>query len=261
MVFIDTHTHLYLSAFDSDRDQVISRALNAGVLYMILPNIDVDSIDSLHALADRYPASCLPMMGLHPTSVKDDWEYQMQIITQRLNTQKYTAVGEIGIDLYWDTTYREQQEEAFRLQVRMASQMALPVAIHSRNSMDIILDILEDMGLPGLGGVFHCFSGDIQQARRAMALGFYLGIGGVVTYQKSGLAELIKDIPLAYLLLETDAPFLAPIPFRGKRNESMYILNIAQAIAQAKQISLEEVAEISTASAIKIFNIDTTQQA
>lgn len=257
MILVDTHTHLYLDAFDADRETVVNRALEAGVKYILLPNIDAASVDSLHRMAEGFPGICLPMMGLHPTSVGENWEAELQIISDLLEEERYAGLGEIGIDLYWDTTYREAQIAAFRHQIRLAHRHGLAVSVHSRDAMDLILDELEEMALPGLRGILHCFTGDSRQANRAVNLGFKLGIGGVLTFRKSGLAEVVQDVGLDHLVLETDAPFLAPVPYRGKRNESAYILLIAEALAEVLHTSLDEVAEVTTRNAIHTFNIDT----
>lgn len=260
MTFIDTHTHLYLQQFDQDRDQVIREALARHVNIMLLPNIDRSSIGSMEQVCSTYPGICLPMMGLHPTSVKNDYEEEMKVIGKHLEERPYCAVGEIGMDLYWDRTFEQEQEEVFRRQIRMALMHGLPLVIHSRNAVDRIIELLIEEWDDRLKGVFHCFSGSLQQARRITAMGFFLGIGGVLTFQKSGLEEVVRHTGLEYLLLETDAPFLAPVPYRGKRNESAYLPLIAGRLADVKGITVEEVAEVTTASAGKLFRLDSTIQ-
>ena len=254
-VFTDTHAHLYLDAFDEDRALVIDRALEAGVKHLFLPNIDTSSIPHLASIISQHPVYCFPMMGLHPNSVKNDFREQLGVIEMELrqNPGKYCSVGEIGIDLYWDKTFAKEQEEVFVRQLELALEFRLPVAVHTRNSMEIALKLVEDMQDPSLCGVFHCFSGNISQAERAVELGFNLGIGGVVTFRNSGLQTVVENIELEHLLLETDAPYLAPVPFRGQRNEPAYIPYIAEKIAELKKRSLEEVAEVTTGSALKIF--------
>ena len=275
-IFTDTHTHLYLDSFDEDRELVISRALSEGVKYMFLPNIDSSSIQGLRSVMAAYPDRIFGMMGLHPTSVKADYREQMGVIRMELreNPESYCAIGEIGIDLYWDKTYATEQEDVFVRQLELALELNLPVVIHTRNSMDIALEICEgapkskfaslcsqgDLLPPlqgrageGRAGVFHCFSGNIKQANRAIDMGFKLGIGGVVTFKNSGLQQVVEAIPLDQMLLETDAPFLAPVPFRGKRNEPAYIPLIAKKIAEIKKITIEEVAEVTTRSAFEMF--------
>ncbi len=254
-VFTDTHAHLYLEEFDADRDQAVSRALEAGVKYIFLPNIDSKSIGLMQDAVCRWPQVCFPMMGLHPTSVKANFIEEITTVKQYLADKNYhfCGVGEIGIDLYWDRTYEKEQEEAFNLQLDLALGHGLPVVIHTRNSMEVTLEIMEGRNDKGLRGVFHCFSGDVAQAERAVKIGFYLGIGGVVTYKKSGLAAVVAAMPTETLLLETDAPFLPPVPYRGKRNESSYIPLIAAKIAEIKGVSLEEVARVTTDHAVKLF--------
>lgn len=260
-VFTDTHAHLYLEEFDTDRDQVMQRAGQAGVNHLFLPNIDSGSVSQMLGLCSSWPHLCYPMMGLHPTSVKANFTEELNIVKQYLADKKYLfyGVGEIGIDLYWDKTFEQEQTAAFNMQLDLALEYSLPVAIHTRNSMEVTLGIIEGRNDKGLRGVFHCFSGDVVQAQRAVNLGFYLGIGGVITYKKSGLADVAAAMPLESLLLETDAPFLPPVPHRGRRNEPSYIPLIAQKIAEIKGVSLEEVAEVTTKNAIKLFIRDSVK--
>ena len=258
MVFIDTHTHLYLDAFDQDREQVIRAALDRQVNIMLLPNIDRSSISSMHLLCSQYPGICLPMIGLHPTSVKGDHMEEMQAIEDYIENQRYVAIGEMGMDLYWDRTYEKEQEQVFRRQVRLALDHHLPIVIHSRNAVDRIIALLKEEWDSRLTGVFHCFSGSLSQAVQITEMGLYLGIGGVLTFPKSNLDQVARQIGLEYLLLETDAPFLAPVPYRGKRNESAYLPLIAARLADVKGITVDEVAEVTTANARKLFNIDST---
>ncbi len=258
LIFTDTHAHLYLEEFDSDRQQAVSRALDAGVKYIFLPNIDSGSIKAMQDAGCRWPDICYPMMGLHPTSVKANFRDELDIVRKYLADKAYrfVAVGEIGIDLYWDKTFEKEQKEAFNIQLDLALEYYLPVAIHTRNSMEVALEILEARNDKGLRGVFHCFSGDVTQAERAVKMGFYLGIGGVVTYKKSGIADVVAAMPLENLLLETDAPFLPPVPHRGQRNESSYIPLIAHKISEIKNVSLEEVGRVTTNNALKLFTKD-----
>jgi len=255
MQFIDTHTHLYLDEFDSDRAESIESAISSGVGMFLLPNIDSLSIDPLLKLADEFPENCLPMIGLHPTSVKENYKDELQLVENHLSKRKYYAIGEIGIDLYWDKTFLEQQRIAFRNQINLAKVADLPVAIHMRNSFEQTFSIVREEADVNLRGVFHCFPGNIQQAKQVTDLGFFLGIGGVVTFKNSGLQQVVKEIPLEFIVLETDAPFLAPEPYRGKRNESSYIPLIAEKIASLKEIQLDEVARITTANARRLFNL------
>ncbi|MBP6979352.1 MAG: TatD family hydrolase [Bacteroidales bacterium] len=256
MTFTDTHTHLYLDAFDHDRDQVIQSALEKHVEVMLLPNIDRSSIDSMQQLCSRYPGICLPMMGLHPTSVNGTYEEELQMIDKCLEHPSYVAVGEIGMDLYWDHTYQREQELVFRHQISLALEKHLPVVIHSRNAIDRIIEILQDYRDSGLTGVFHCFSGSLYQARQIIEMGFYLGIGGVLTFQKSGLAHVVSQVDLEHILLETDSPFLAPVPYRGKRNESAYLPLVAEKLAEIRGTTTADVAGITTANARKLFALE-----
>ena len=253
MIFTDTHTHLYLNAFDDDRANVVKNAIEQGVKYMLLPNIDSSSIDPMFELCKAFPENCFPMMGLHPTSVKENYKEELEIISGWFEKQNFIAVGEIGIDLYWDQSFQKQQEEAFRFQIDLALKNEIPIVIHSRDSFDEIFSVLEDYRGSGLKGVFHCFTGSLEQANKAIDLGFYLGIGGVLTFKNSGLDKVIAEIDLKHILLETDSPFLAPTPFRGKRNESAYINLVANRLSQIKNIDREEIAKITTQNAIDLF--------
>jgi TatD DNase family protein len=257
VILTDTHTHLYLNAFDDDRHEVVQRAIDQNIRYMLLPNIDSNSVHDMLNLCEAFPDHCFPMMGLHPTSVKDNYEAELSKIEAWFEKKKFIAVGEIGIDLYWDKSYLKQQEEAFRSQVEIALKKDLPIVIHSRDSFEIILNILTDYRASGLRGVFHCFTGTIEQAKKAINLGFFLGIGGVVTFKNSGLDKVVEHIDPDHLLLETDSPFLAPVPFRGKRNESAYIELITSKISTLKNMSKEVIANITTQNAIQLFNITT----
>lgn len=255
MNLIDTHTHLYLEQFDEDRDEVVQRAISHGVGKMFLPNIDKDSISDLLNLQKAYPDNFYIMAGLHPTSVKADYKDQLQRVSQELEKGNYIAVGEIGIDLYWDTTFAQEQREALLYQFELSILHNLPVVIHSRDSFQEIISTIEEFNNPKLRGVFHCFTGTKEEAEIITRKGFYLGIGGVVTFKNSGLDKHLQDIPLEHLVLETDAPYLTPAPFRGKRNESSYVFHVADKLSQVYGKSVEEIAEITTANANKLFNI------
>jgi len=246
MRLIDTHAHLYLPDFDADRSDLIASAVAKGIDTMLLPNIDKDSIGPLKLVCEQYHESCKPMMGLHPTSVKEDFEAQLQSVKDELAKGMYIAVGEIGIDLYWSRDFEEQQIIAFREQLRLASQYRIPVAIHTREAFPLILDLVEKEKTDDLRGVFHCFTGTSEDAYRIIQLGFYMGIGGVITYKKSNLPQVVSQISADHLLLETDAPFLPPVPFRGKRNESAYLIYIAQKLAEVMQTDMESIAHITT---------------
>jgi TatD DNase family protein len=250
---IDTHTHIYLDAFEADIQEVLERAKEAGVERFYLPNIDKDSIEDLKALAAAHP-HIYPMMGLHPSHVKEDFEEQLAAIWQELEGKtKYYAVGEIGMDLYWDKTFVEEQKDVFRRQIRKAKEMQLPIVIHCRDAFDETFDVLEAEADDRLFGIFHCFTGNLEQAQRALALNLKLGIGGVVTFKNGGLDKVVADLRIEDLVLETDAPFLAPAPFRGKRNEPAYLEQIAQKIADIHQVSKAEVSRITSENALKIF--------
>jgi TatD DNase family protein len=255
MILTDTHAHLYLNNFDDDRHEMIRRAIDKGVKYMLLPNIDKESILPMMELVHDFPENCFPMMGLHPTSVEINFQDQLEEVKSWLKKGKFYAIGEMGIDLYWDKTYFEQQKEAFRIQVELALEYDLPIVIHSRNSFDEIFELLDKVFKPGLKGVFHCFTGNLQQAEHIIGLGFMLGIGGVLTYKNSGLPEVMEAVSLDHILLETDAPFLAPVPFRGKRNESAFIPDIALKLAEIKKVPIEEIADKTTENASRLFKL------
>jgi TatD DNase family protein len=255
MILTDSHAHLYLEQFDADRHEVIRQAIDKDVRYMVLPNIDKESIGPMMQLVKDFPENCFPMMGLHPTSVKEDYLIHMEAIREWLKKDKFYAIGEMGIDLYWDKTFFAEQQEVFRQQVSLALEFDLPLVIHSRNSFDEIFQLLDEVYKPGLKGVFHCFTGNLEQAEHIIGMGFLLGIGGVLTYKNSGLAEVLEKISLESILLETDAPFLAPVPYRGKRNESAFVVEVAKKLAEIKEIDLEEVAETTTRNALRLFKI------
>lgn len=253
-MFIDTHAHLYHKQFDQDRNAMMRRTMDAGVHKLFLPNIDTTSVEAMHAMCEAFPEVCFPMMGLHPCSVGEDPARELAEVERLLGTGRYWAVGEIGIDLYWDKTWLQQQQDAFRRQVRWAKELALPVVIHCRESFEEVMAIVEEENNEHLTGVFHCFTGSEEDARRIIGLGgFKLGIGGVITYPKSGLAETMARVGAGHCVLETDAPYLAPVPYRGKRNESSYIPCVAEALAAAVGLPTEEVARITTANAEQLF--------
>lgn len=256
MILIDTHTHLYLNAFDNDRDEMVERAIATGVKYMFLPNIDSSSVKGMHALCQRFPENCFPMMGLHPTSVKENYQEEIDKVKRLLDENIYYGIGETGIDLYWDKTFYREQVNAFNIQIDLALEYGLPLVIHARESFDEIFRVLENRDIAGLQGVFHCFTGTVEEANRAIGLGFMLGIGGVLTYKKSGLDQVVSMIGIKDLILETDAPFLPPVPHRGKRNESAYVLHVADKLAEVLNMPVAEVASITTSNACKLFNLN-----
>jgi TatD DNase family protein len=254
MNFIDTHTHLFLAEFDNDLDNVIGNALSKGVSKFLLPNIDKSTTKRMLEISKQYPNKIFPMIGLHPTSVKKDFEEELKDLEYWLEKEKFCAIGEIGIDLYWDKTYKNEQIKAFKKQIELAIQHNLPIVIHTRQAFETIFEILNEFKeLPK--GVFHCFSGSLDQANQAIDMGFKLGIGGVVTYKNGGLDKIVKEIDLKHIVLETDSPYLTPVPYRGKRNESAYILHIAEKLSSIKDISIEEVAKTTTENATKLFNL------
>ncbi len=253
-MFIDTHTHLYSDAFADDRSEMIQRALEAGVHKMLLPNIDVDSIGGMLELERKYPENCFPMMGLHPTSVKEDWEGQLSVIKKNLFSRPFIAVGEIGIDLYWETKYKDIQVAAFIEQINWAKGLNIPIVIHARDSFPEIFEVLDQHNDDRLKGVFHCFTGTVEDAEKIRNYGgFLLGIGGVLTFKKSGLDAVVKNLSPDELILETDSPYLAPSPHRGKRNESAYIPLIAEKLSDIYEMPVERIAEITTANAERLF--------
>lgn len=253
MQLIDTHAHLYAEEFDADRTEMIQRALDTGLTRMYLPNIDSTSIEGMLALEAQFPGQCLAMMGLHPCYVKENYREELALVKSWLEKRSFPAIGEIGIDLYWDKTFVHEQEEAFLTQVEWAKQYDLPIVIHSRESMDLIIELLKPVRHERLRGIFHCFTGTVAQAEAAIELGFLLGIGGVLTFKKSGLDAVLSEIDLKRLVLETDAPYLAPTPFRGKRNESSYLLKVAEKLAEVKGVNLNEVAEVTTQNALQLL--------
>ncbi|MEO6884058.1 MAG: TatD family hydrolase [Bacteroidia bacterium] len=256
MIFTDTHTHLYAKEFDVDRILLIENAIGKGVERFFLPNIDQTSIAGLLDLKKKFPEHCFPMMGLHPCSVKENYEEELAIAENYLSKEKFVAIGEIGIDLYWDKTFFSQQQKVFRTQIEWAKKYDLPIVIHSRNSFEEVFEILSELNDNKLKGIFHCFSGTLVQAEKIIALGgFKLGIGGVLTFKNSGLDNVVREIDLEHFVLETDAPFLAPAPHRGKRNEPSFLVIIAEKLATIKNISVEKVAEITTLNSKKIFGI------
>lgn len=255
MQFIDTHSHMYLPQFSDDVDDTVQRAKQSGVTKIILPNIDHETISATDGLANAYPELFVPLMGMHPTHVKDGYEKNLDAILHHADAGNYKGIGEIGIDLYWDKTFFEQQRLAFIRQVNYAIEKDIPFIIHARDSFDEIFDALKEINQAAYKGVFHAFTGTKEQADKVVEMGFLLGIGGIVTFKNSGLAESIKKVDLAYLVLETDSPYLAPVPHRGKRNESAYVTLVAEKIATIKNVPLSEVAEITTHSASKLFKL------
>ena len=255
MTITDTHTHLYSEEFDLDRDEMMQRALKNGVTRFFIPAIDSNYIKKMYALESDYPENVFLMMGLHPTYVKDNYLDELQIVEQELATRKFYAIGEIGIDLYWDKTHLKEQQIAFRRQIQLAKKYKLPIVIHCRDAFDEIFEILEEEKSEDLFGIFHCFSGTHEQALQAISYNMKLGIGGVVTFKNGKIDQFINQIDLKHLVLETDSPYLAPIPFRGKRNESSYIVNVVDKLASLYGLSSEEIALKTTENSKAIFGI------
>ena len=257
MKFIDTHTHLFASEFKDDIDIVVKNAINSGVSKMLLPNIDSSTTNSMIQLCNKYPKHCFPMVGLHPCSVKkDNIEKEILHVEEMLNKNKFIAVGEIGLDLYWDKSTLSYQKVAFESQIKLAKKYQLPIVIHVRDSFSEAIEIVEKLNNENLSGVFHCFTGNIQEAERIINLeNFYLGIGGVVTFKNGGINKIINQISLDNIILETDSPYLTPTPFRGKRNESKYLVNIAQKMSEIYEIDINEIANKTSSNAINLFKI------
>jgi TatD DNase family protein len=256
VILTDTHTHLYAEAFDADRNDMVQRALEAGVTRLFLPNIDSHSIPGLFSLAKQFPENCFPMIGLHPCSVNEEFQKELKVVEHWLSQRAFFGIGEIGMDLYWDKTFAEQQQYAFDFQIKLAKKYKLPIVIHTRNAFDEAYAIVEKNAGPDLRGIFHCFSGTVEEAEKVIALGgFKLGIGGVLTFKKSGLDSALEQISLEHLVLETDAPYLAPTPHRGKRNESAYLKLIAEKLAEVKRVRVEEVARITTENSKAVFGV------
>jgi TatD DNase family protein len=251
--FIDTHAHIYLPEFDHDRAYVIEQARQAGVQKILMPNIDEHSTQRMVDTEHQFAGTCFAMMGLHPCSVNQEVVRQLEAIETWLSRRTFIAIGEIGTDRYWDTTYWKQQTEAFTVQVRWAARLNLPIVIHCRQSLDETLDMLERLQDGQLSGVFHCFTGSAQQAQRALQLGFYLGIGGVATFKNGGLDKVLPHIPAERIILETDSPYLAPVPHRGKRNEPAYLALVAQRVAALYQMEVDQLRNLTTQNALQLF--------
>lgn len=258
MKIIDTHTHIYAENFDDDIESVVQRAKDSGVEKILLPNVDTESLEGLDRLVSAYPGYCLPMMGLHPTNVDKDWERSLSLIHAQLcsNPRKYVAIGEIGIDLYWDKTFFEEQLKAFEQQLKWSIQYDLPVSIHTREAINETIECIKKVGSDNLRGVFHSFVGNRDELKAILALdNFLIGINGVITYKNSDLKQVLSDTDLSRIVIETDAPYLTPVPYRGKRNEPSYTQYIAQALADVYGVSTEEVGRITTDNAVRMFSL------
>jgi TatD DNase family protein len=254
MILTDTHTHLYSEQFNEDSNEVIQDAIDKGITRLFLPNIDSSSIEGMLKLGVKYPENCFPMMGLHPTSVGENYKEELALMEEWISKQAFCAIGEIGIDLYWDKTFLTQQQDAFRIQINWAKERNLPFVIHCRDAFDEIFELLDELNDEHMRGIFHCFTGTVEQAQHIINYGnFKIGIGGVVTFKNSGLDKVVEQLDIKHLVLETDSPYLAPTPHRGKRNESSYLLGIAEKVADIYNIPVEEVAAITTANSVEVF--------
>ena len=255
MTITDTHTHLYSNEFDEDRNEMMQRAIDAGVSRFFIPAIDATFTQAMYDLEKSYPANVFLMMGLHPTHVKENYLEELQFVENELSKRNFFAIGEIGIDLYWDKTHLPQQQDAFKKQIQLAKKYKLPIVIHCREAFDEIFEILETEKSPDLFGIFHCFSGTYEQALRAISYNMKLGIGGVVTFKNGKIDQFLNQIDLKHIVLETDSPYLAPVPYRGKRNESSYLLNVVRKLSEIYNLSQEEIALITTENSKAIFGI------
>lgn len=254
-MYIDTHSHIYDEAFDTDRELVFQRALEVGVEMVLLPNTDESTIKPMMDFYESHPDNCRMMMGLHPEGVREDYKRHLSVIEKEMERQCWVGVGEIGLDLYWDKTFEKQQVEVLREQLSWAKHLHLPVSLHTREAFDLMFKVLEQEQDGNLTGVFHCFNGTKEQADIAISLGFHLGLGGVITYKNCDVKSFLNEIPLNKILLETDDPYLPPVPYRGKRNEISYMTEVAKKIAEVKQIDIKEVAETTSYNARQLFNL------
>ncbi|MDB9954883.1 TatD family hydrolase [Flavobacteriaceae bacterium] len=255
MIITDTHTHLYSEAFDEDRTEVIERALAAGVSRFFIPAIDSTYTEAMYALENSYPNNVFLMMGLHPTHVKDNYLEELAHVKEQLSSRKFVAIGEIGIDLFWDQSMLKAQQDMFRTQIQLAKQYKLPIVIHCREAFDEVFEILEEEKGSDLFGIFHCFTGTLEQAQLAISYNMKLGIGGVVTFKNGKIDQFLNQIDLKHIVLETDAPYLSPVPYRGKRNESSYILNVLEKLSDIYGVSNDYIAEITTKNSKSVFKL------
>jgi len=255
MRFIDTHAHLYSSPIKENIEGIMKNAMENGIDTIIMPAIDSTTLEAMLEVEASYPKNCMAMLGLHPCSVKENVKEELAIIEAQLQKRKFIAIGEIGLDYYWDKTFMNQQMEAFKIQMQWALDYKLPIAIHTRNAMGETIEAVKPFAKKGLRGIFHCFSGSRESAEQITSLGFHLGLGGVLTYKNAGVAEAVANIPMEWLVLETDAPYLSPVPYRGKTNEPSYMIQVALKLAEIKNLPLHEVAEMTTKNAMKVFGI------
>jgi TatD DNase family protein len=253
MKFVDSHAHIYADEFKEDRHDMLMRAFDAGIEKIYMPNVDHTSIDGMLELEEKYKGKCIAMMGLHPCYVKKDFEKELYLVEDWVKKHSFAAIGEIGIDLYWDTSFRSQQEEALKIQVDLAKKNGLPIVIHSRNATRETLDLLQKLKENNLKGVFHCFSGTVEEAKEVIDLDFYIGIGGVATFKNGGLDKVLPEVSIDKIILETDAPYLAPVPHRGKRNEPSYVPLIVKKVAELMKVDIEELAKKTTQNCFNLF--------
>ncbi len=254
MRFIDSHSHIYDTGFHEDMDAVMVAAKSVGIEKIYMPGIDSTCIDDMMGMETKYPGFCIPMMGLHPCYVKENYQEELAIVEGWLTKRKFAAIGEIGLDYYWDKTFAREQQFVFEQQMQWGLDYGLPINIHTRNAMGEAIEMVKPFAKKGLKGIFHCFSGSKESADQIIEMGFLLGLGGVLTYKNAGVAEAVVDIPMEFLVLETDAPYLPPVPYRGKRNEPAFMIEVAKKLAEIKNIPLHEVGEITSENAERIFN-------
>lgn len=255
MHFTDTHAHVYAEELTSGLDLIMKNAIAVGVNKIIMPAIDSSTLDAMLKVEQQYPEHCIAMMGLHPCYVKENYKEELKLVEEWIGKRKFIAIGEIGLDFYWDKTFTKEQHIVFETQMQWALDLQLPIAIHTRNAMGETIEAVKPYAKKGLRGVFHCFSGSKESAEQIIGMGFHLGLGGVLTYKNAGVAEAVKDIPMEYLVLETDAPYLAPVPYRGKTNEPAYMIEVAKKLVEIKSLSLHEIAAITTSNADKLFGL------
>lgn len=255
MQFIDTHAHVYAPELTTDIELVIKNAISTGIEKILMPAIDSASLEAMLKVEQQFPNHCIAMMGLHPCYVKENYKEELALVETWLAKRKFIAIGEIGLDYYWDKTFAKEQQLVFETQMQWALDMQLPIVIHTRNAMGETIELVKPFAKKGLRGVFHCFSGSKESAEQIIGMDFHLGLGGVLTYKNAGVAEAVKDIPMEYLVLETDAPYLAPVPYRGKTNEPAFMLEVAKKLAEIKSMPLHEIAAITTSNAEKLFGI------
>ena len=255
MHFIDTHAHVYAAELTSGLDLVMKNALAIGINKIIMPAIDSSSLDAMLKVEQQFPENCIAMMGLHPCYVKENYKEELKLVEEWIGKRKFIAIGEIGLDFYWDKTFTKEQHIVFETQMQWALDLNLPIAIHTRNAMGETIEAVKPFAKKGLRGVFHCFSGSKESAEQIIGMGFHLGLGGVLTYKNAGVAEAVKEVPMEYLVLETDAPYLAPVPYRGKTNEPAFMLEVAKKLAEIKSLPLHEIAAITTSNAEKLFGL------